>query len=131
MGSRAFIVSGDCYVEDANWLATGFEIWQSFLTDRPYFLPLPTADMQGILPCEVMYVDATGMSRALLRQLKCRAGEGAEMESLLHPECIGIWKEHSLRHNMPSWTASGVRRWAAAWVECGSKGATLKGELGA
>ena len=105
-GSRAFIVSGQCYLLDAFWLPTGFEIWQSYLTERPYFLALPDEALNGIIPCEAAYVDACGMSRALLGSFLDPARDGEAASPLLLPECVGIWKEHSPRHNMPSWVAS-------------------------
>ena len=106
MGSRAFIVSGECYLECPLWLAVGFEIWQSFLTARPYFLPAPSADLTTILPVEATYIDASEMLRALISDWKYPMGDLMGDEPLLLPVCCSYWKEHSPRHNMPSWVSA-------------------------
>ena len=76
------------------------------LTERTYFLVLPTVDLEGVLPLAANYSDASGMSRALQARLEgsqCRPeGSGT---SLLE-KALGFWTEHSQRHNMPYWVGA-------------------------
>ena len=106
IGSRAFIVAAECYLECPNWIAIGFEIWSGFHFERKYFLPLPTADLQGVVPLEVNYMDACAMTRVLLADYVMPSDDEGGMDLLLLPGLAGFWTEHSPRHNVPSWAAS-------------------------
>ena len=104
--SRAFIVSQEAYVTEPAWLATGFEIWASYLTERREFLVLPSADLQGTLAHDVGYTDACGMTRALHAEFRALDRSGGPDTPLLLPEAVGFWTEHSPRHDVPSWVAA-------------------------
>jgi hypothetical protein len=102
-GSRAFVVSSECYLVDESWLATGLQLWQEFGAPEDYFLSMPTADLLTTVPLPVDYLAASAMSRALHREL---LNPLDDLDQLLLPEATGFWREHSGRHCMPSWVAA-------------------------
>ena len=68
-------VSCDAFLHDPAWLPTGFQIWQSFGADRDFFLPRPEPGGESVTRMELSYHLASGMSRALNREL-VTAGAG-------------------------------------------------------
>lgn len=106
IGSRAFVVSAACYLQDPSWLSVGFALWSEFLTERSYVLCLPTADLSATISLEASYADASAMSRALLSRLNSQQLRLCASQPLLLKEALGYWTEYSGRHDIPSWVAS-------------------------
>ena len=101
--SRAFVVAGECYLEEKTWLSVGLGLWKGFGSPEGYFLSMPTADLESTVPLAVDYLSASAMSRALHREL---LNPKDDLEFLMTPEATGFWREHSGRHCMPSWVAA-------------------------
>ena len=103
---RAFVVSCNSFLEEAGWLAKGLEIWNKLGPREGYFLAMPTEDQSGIVPLEVDYMAGAAMSRALHRELVCSPDDDGEEVCLVAVHASSFWREHSGRHNMPSWVAA-------------------------
>lgn len=91
------------------WLAEGFEIWTSqvFNFERDFFVPLPSADMEGVVKKMASYSDCSALSRDLLAQLRRPKrglnGQWKESEEPLLPEGTALFfQEHSERNFMSS-----------------------------
>lgn len=94
-----------------DWLVKGWHLWQEIGTDRDYFLPVPNEDLSGVRLVEARYTDGVAMSRACLLLLKATGGE-----SLLLPEAVRFWTEHSERATLPSWCGC-LPQFPASWLD--------------
>jgi hypothetical protein len=99
------VVDKGCYLELPEWLATGLKLWQELGPREGYFVAMPTADQTGIVPLAVDYMSATAMTRALHKELMVAPDDSDEV-ALMLPDAVSFWREHSGRHNMPSWVAA-------------------------
>ena len=127
-----FYISGQAYFLQPEWLLTGWTLngWmsaQSGMTERDYLAPLANQHLTGFRRAMTKYSDATSMTRALLCRLRVdvRATEkdtdlaGID-PTLVFPEAIGFWSEHSERGTMNTWMQMAgvppeVRRMVGRW----------------
>jgi hypothetical protein len=115
-------VSADAWIAEQKWLQTGFAIWRTWGADRRYMLPLPSADLDGIVKKRARYTDSAACSRAVLAGLRVpvctqvlttpavhpRAGSDLDQdelpqvwtfrkEPLFLPAAVRFWSERSDR----------------------------------
>ena len=69
-------------------------MWNDMLTERQYFLVLPSADLEGYAPLAATYADATAMTRALTARLDSSLLRPSDKGALIREECISYWTEH-------------------------------------
>ena len=127
-----FYISGQAYFLQSEWLLTGWTLngWmsaQSGMAERDYLAPLANPQLSGFRRAMTKYSDATAMTRALLCRLRVdvRATErdtdlaGID-PTLVFPETLGFWSEHSERGTMNTWMQMAgvppeVRRMVGRW----------------
>ena len=106
------VIGTDVYVEESNWLETGWRIWEELADEsggsgRDFFLTLPTDALDKESPRMASYAAASGMSQALFKELDCPTDGGKEHLMEMGVGCI--WSEHSERVTMRTWaSAAGV-----------------------
>ena len=127
-----FYLSGQAYFLQSEWLLTGWTLngWmsaQSGMAERDYLAPLADPQLSGFRRAMTKYSDATAMTKALLCRLRVdvRATErdtdlaGID-PTLVFPETLGFWSEHSERGTMNTWMQMAgvppeVRRMVGRW----------------
>eukprot|EP00435_Cladocopium_sp_Y103_P061718 s1184_g23.t1 len=127
-----FFVDKGAYFLRPDWLLTGWTLntWmstQAGMVDRDYLAPMPNPDLSGFRRAMVKYADAASMSRALFVKLRVDVRtterdqdlEGVDT-TLVFPESLGFWSEHSERGTMDTWmqvagAAPEIRRMVGRW----------------
>ena len=106
------IVSAEAYIEERDWLETGWRIWEALseeagCRERDFLLTLPTTGLEHTSKRMATYPAASGMSQALFQELLCPCTGGWEHLMEIGVGCI--WSEHSERVTMRTWAgAAGV-----------------------
>ena len=113
-------VTHGAIVVEPTWLTVGFALWAEHVSERSYFLCLPTVDRAGVRFVEAEYSDATSMTRALGHSIAgFRITNGVQAPSgtpLLDKFALPFWTEHSSRATLPSWAAC-ANRFPSDWVD--------------
>ena len=131
------IVDPACFLVARQWLRQGWEIWSSegFNFERPYLLPLPTPDLEGVVEQPARYFDALCMTRQVLAEAMLPVPSGCQApgtpgaapgtpstsarpsfvpsdQLILLPGAQVLWSEHSERGDLPTWTTHlGYGKW--------------------
>ena len=91
-------VDAEAWFAQCNWLATGWELWDSCGSDRDYFLGLPSHDRTEMRAIEATYPDSQAMSHALLLSLR----DSRDQPLFKLPNAHKFWTEHSDKCSIPS-----------------------------
>ncbi|CAE8642018.1 unnamed protein product [Polarella glacialis] len=65
VGATWFFVSRECWLVRSNWLELGFELFQTFQSNRKFLLPLPCKDGETFSAKEPTFVQSATASRFL------------------------------------------------------------------
>jgi hypothetical protein len=121
VGATWFYVSRDCWLVRPDWLEMGFEMFQTFQTNRKYLLPLPCKDGETFSDKEPTFVQSATASRFLLAEAKVMTPVPAALAvtldgdsvphyrwvasevRLLAPGVQAFWSEHSDRATLTTW----------------------------
>lgn len=101
-----FHVDREAWLIESSWLEVGFQLWQEsgMYTTRDYLLPLPTADLDGVIDRKAEYTDMAAMCRKLFSELEVPDYDHKQRrwrnngEALLLPELVDLWTLHSARN---------------------------------
>ena len=106
IGVLAFTVDGQAWLREKDWLKEGWSLFKGTITDRDFFLPLPTQDEAELSDIEPTYAQHVAATRTLLAEaIIPPMGRVLQGDLLLVPGAQMYWSEHSDRCSMPTWTA--------------------------
>jgi len=109
---RPLLVSRGAFVQEGDWLATGWVLWAEWAPDhRDYFLRPPTAGYAGLEAREMTYTQAAAATRALHRHLPGPGGQSL----LPSAQAAAYWTEHTPRNYLPS--AAALLEFPPEWID--------------
>ena len=116
VGEMVFTVTDEAWLHSQDWLAVGWKLFESSVSDRGFLIPLPSQDFQTLSDKEPSYEQWLTADRKLLAETHVLEEEVSDLSGestwtsgtvrFLIQGAQLFWSGHSDRGTIPTWAAA-------------------------